>query len=106
MAAVVEMQTAGGETIPAVYKGLTLHPAFPVPAMNELHVRYKTTAAIETELQITDLTGRVVLRVAKGKQQPGTHDAVVDISALPGGTYNYGVRFGKDILFSRFVKAD
>ncbi|HZF99445.1 MAG TPA: T9SS type A sorting domain-containing protein [Chitinophagales bacterium] len=104
MAAVIEMQTAGGEVLPAVYKGLTLHPAFPVPAGNALTVKFDLAKAHDVELQITDLTGRVLSRTPLGVQTQGAHQAVLDVTSLPAGVYNYGIRFGSDALFSRFVK--
>lgn len=104
IAPVVELSLSNGEVVPVYYNGLTLLKAYPIPSDDKLYVEYELADASDVVLQLTDLTGRIVMQKPLGMQAQGFHQGVFETGELPSGAYNFGIKFGNKALFSRFVK--
>lgn len=83
---------------------LKLFPAFPVPSQSSMVIKYETHLNSNVQIQIVDLTGRIIKVIDTGNQTAGTHLYTLNTSDLTPGIYNYGVKTEKTMLFSRFTK--
>ncbi|MEI2740190.1 MAG: T9SS type A sorting domain-containing protein [Chitinophagaceae bacterium] len=59
---------------------------FPVPAQSDLNVVIKSDKAVKTDLQILDMSGRIVQRTST-QINKGNNNIKLDVSQLPGGQY-------------------
>jgi hypothetical protein len=59
---------------------------YPVPANDKLTVVIKSDQAVRTELQIVDISGRIVSRTVT-QINNGNNNFVLNVSELPGGQY-------------------
>ncbi|MES2881289.1 MAG: T9SS type A sorting domain-containing protein, partial [Bacteroidota bacterium] len=59
---------------------------YPVPARNALHLAVKSTTAINTQLEIYDMRGRVVQRKA-AKFNIGSNNVEINVTGLAAGQY-------------------
>jgi hypothetical protein len=68
----------------------TLSQNIPNPAGTTTRISYSLQEpSTGTSLEIFDASGRTMLRLDEGARAAGEHTAVVDISALPAGSYLY-----------------
>ncbi|MBN1199257.1 MAG: T9SS type A sorting domain-containing protein [Bacteroidales bacterium] len=63
---------------------LQIHPN---PAKNLIYITYTLSESSPVVATVYDLTGRLVSTSSFGTQLSGTHTSVLNINALPGGTY-------------------
>ena len=59
----------------------------PYPANNKITVSYTLDADADAEICLSDVSGRVAIRVKLGKQCEGNHSYELDLSDLSGGLY-------------------
>ncbi len=85
-------------------EGLT---AFPVPAKDYLNVYFSVEEAGELDLQLVDMTGRIVYR-SKESAQKGAFSKAVNVAGLSSGTYVLRVITGQQAASKKviIVKAD
>lgn len=94
----------GDEDVPmylvmvGTYTNVAVEEEGPVPARDLLHVypnpvrdratvSFDLAAGADVVLDVYDVTGRAVARVAQGYYGPGTHTVTFDAVSLPGGVY-------------------
>lgn len=65
----------------------SLHPASPNPFRERTLINYELPRAALVDLQIVDLSGRVVQRLTSGQQPAGEHQVMLKNSGLAAGTY-------------------
>jgi hypothetical protein len=104
MAPVLVQIESNGDQLPLSYNGITIIETFPNPADERLNIKFELEESSEVELQIVDLSGKILLRKDYGIMRQGQNELVADVSALPAGVYNYGVRYHCQFVFSRFTK--
>ena len=63
-----------------------LMPAFPNPAHNSIILPYKLNGNTHAEMQIMDVTGKVIERI---KVHPGQHEVTLNVSRYAKGIYVY-----------------
>lgn len=85
------------------WRNLSLRPAFPNPAVDQVSINYGITEATEVEVVLYSIDGKVIQRIDKGIQTAGEYSEVVDLQNLPAGTYAYGVFTNRARLMNRFV---
>jgi hypothetical protein len=59
---------------------------YPVPASDRLNVVIKSDQALKTDLQIVDISGRIVSRTAT-QINKGNNNIILNVNELPGGQY-------------------
>lgn len=59
---------------------------YPVPARDKLNVIIKSDIAVKTELQILDMSGRIVSRTV-AQVSKGNNNIILNVNDLPGGQY-------------------
>jgi hypothetical protein len=59
---------------------------YPVPAQTDLNVVVKSDKSVKTDLQVLDMSGRIVLRT-NTQINKGNNNIKLDVSQLPGGQY-------------------
>ncbi|MFZ1533006.1 MAG: T9SS type A sorting domain-containing protein, partial [Chitinophagaceae bacterium] len=59
---------------------------YPVPAQDNLNVVIKSDRTVKTDLQVLDMTGKIVQRTII-QINKGNNNIVLDINKLPGGQY-------------------
>ena len=105
MAAIVEFEQLSTSNDPFVtQRSLTLHPAYPSPALDRLHVPYQIDEGGSVRIELLSMDGKQVRTLDLGLQTPGEYVQSIDIGDLPAGTYLYGVFTDQARLMSRFVK--
>lgn len=76
----------------------------PNPANHLLTVQYQLNKISDLQLNIIDLTGRQILKVATGQFGQGIHKQTVDIAALPSGVYLLNFNNENGSFNLRFIK--
>jgi hypothetical protein len=70
---------------------LSLEQNIPNPATNSTTINYSLTEAVDIALEITDLSGRLVLSVNEGEKAEGEHQFELNTSSFSPGTYFYSL---------------
>lgn len=73
-------------------KHLTMLYNYPNPASGQTTIEYSLTASSEVILEVTDITGRNLVRLNEGFKIPGTYSVKLNTSALPEGIVFYTLR--------------
>ncbi|MEL7531678.1 MAG: T9SS type A sorting domain-containing protein [Bacteroidota bacterium] len=87
----------------AVWNNLTLHPAYPNPASEQVSINFDIAETSPVEIVIYSIDGKVIQQVKKGNMPAGAYQEVIDIQGLAAGTYAYGVFVDGARLMNRFV---
>ncbi|MBE2207553.1 MAG: T9SS type A sorting domain-containing protein [Saprospiraceae bacterium] len=77
---------------------------WPVPAHEQLFIRYTTPEDATVVITISDMAGRVVLTENKGRQTAGEHLHEMRLEQLPAGTYSIQIQTGKNICREKFIR--
>lgn len=77
---------------------------WPVPAREQLFVRYLTPEDAVVILTITDMAGKVVLSENMGRQTAGEYLHEMRLEQLPAGTYSIQIQTGKNICREKFIR--
>ncbi|MEM6348087.1 MAG: T9SS type A sorting domain-containing protein [Bacteroidota bacterium] len=87
----------------AVWRNLTLHPAYPNPASEQVSINFDIAESSAVEIVIYSIDGKVIQQVQKGTMPAGSYQEVIDVQGLAAGTYAYGVFVEGARLMNRFV---
>lgn len=92
----------GGELIPLqivtstdeeeFLSGLTLYPN---PANNQIHIKYNLKASSHVQLNIFDISGRMVAGETLGNRAQGLNSEILDVSDLSSGMYFVNIAIGE-----------
>lgn len=72
----------------------TLEQNYPNPFKGSTSIHYELAEACEVELEVSDLTGRIVLSLHQGHQTAGSHDLELRTGSLQAGIYSYTLKAG------------
>jgi hypothetical protein len=97
---IINFTSASGIKKYDVDKNLSL---FPIPASQDLSVKLTLENESPVQLQICDITGKVIQQADKGKMTTGTHLLTTPVDQLDNGIYFLKVRAGDMILSKKFV---
>jgi hypothetical protein len=81
--------------------GLIIDNMFPVPASDELNVRYFTSTSENTTLRIISLDGKTVYS-ERFADQEGLVTRTIAISSIPAGTYLLRMENGQQVQTGKF----
>ena len=88
----------------SVSKGdLTLSAAYPNPANNEVAINFALSQASKVQIEIYDVTGKLVKTSKLDNLESGNHTTKLDVSNLNGGVYMYSVQSENAKMFSKFT---
>lgn len=99
----VEFTATDIEDPKAVWNNLTLHPAYPNPATDQLSINFDIAEASAVEIVVYTIDGKMLQQVKLSTMPAGTYSELIDIEALAAGTYAYGVYVDGARLMNRFV---
>ena len=69
----------------------------------EQTIFYELEKDADVDIEITDLTGRVVLTIDEGQKPAGTHKITLDANQLGKGIYFYSLISGNNKITKRMV---
>lgn len=75
---------------------------FPNPAANDITINYTLSTATVVEVEVYDMTGKLVKGLAAQSQEVGSHSTKIDISSLEAGIYMYGIKANGSKAFGKF----
>ena len=103
MSGTITVQSVSGTREEAqLSKLLTIYPN---PARDQFKLTFNGNSAKNYEVKVTNAIGKVVKTIpAEELKNAISNNLVIDVSALPAGVYNYGIRFNGQFVFSRFTK--
>ncbi len=84
-------------------EGVKLYQNQPNPANRTTLIKYDTKTVGAASLEVTDLTGRIVMGMNQGNQPAGTHSFNLDVSGLSQGMYLYTLRTTSESLTRRMI---
>lgn len=70
---------------------------YPNPFDNSTDIDYELSIPSEVEIEITDITGRSVMKINEGNLPAGTHSTKINTENLESGIYFYTLKAGKFI---------
>lgn len=83
--------------------GLSLSPAFPNPAKDEVNISFSLAQAGNVEIALFDVTGKQVENVKLENLQTGSHSTKIDVSSLNAGIYMYSIKANNAQAFSKLT---
>ena len=90
----------------SVTKGdLTLLAAFPNPADNEISINFGLIQSGKVEIEIYDITGKIVDTIKLDKLESGSHTSKINTASLNAGVYMYSIKSENAKMFSKFTIA-
>jgi hypothetical protein len=84
---------------------LTLLAAFPNPANNEITINFGLNQSSKVEIEMYDVTGKMVNSIKLDNLEAGNHSSKVNTSNLNAGVYMYSVKSDNAKMFSKFTIA-
>lgn len=84
-------------------EGLELDGIYPVPMKEQVMVRLGSADPGEVSIELLDLSGHTV-RNMRFFMQPGSNEAILDVSNLPAGMYIFRIRHGFETLVKKVSK--
>jgi len=80
---------------------------FPNPFLDQIKVNYSLHTLGTFSLEIFDLTGRKVKVIEESREQPGTHQILIQLPDMPTGNYYYKARTGtSESIKGRMIKCE
>jgi subtilisin family serine protease/photosystem II stability/assembly factor-like uncharacterized protein len=76
---------------------------YPVPSSDILHVNLNLNKGEETDIQLLDITGRLIKQVYRGKSGAGYSDYVVNVSDMTSGFYFIKIQSSDTIKTNRII---
>ncbi len=76
---------------------------YPNPARDRVTATFETTATAEVEIDIFNLTGKMVRSINLGTMPEGKHDAIMNCGNFSAGTYIMRLRTGSQYSSSKFI---
>jgi len=88
-----------------VTKGdISLYAASPNPASSSININFSlNNSASKVEIEVYDVTGKVVKTIKANDFTPGKNSITVDLSNLESGSYMYSITANSTKMFSKFV---
>lgn len=107
--ALPEGRTLKGEIYTSIDPGKRMNDldyllAFPVPASDEVHLRFILNHTSDISVEIYDASGRMVFRSVCERMIPAEHDIVIDLSGWVKGLYLVRFRAGENVLSREIMK--
>ncbi len=99
----VSSLTAVAETPPSVPERYVLHQNYPNPFNPTTTIRFELFTGDAVSLDVFDVTGKHIARLAEGFMAAGEHRVVLDGTSLPSGGYYYRLRVGNLQATRRFT---
>ena len=84
---------------------ISLLQSFPNPASNELSINFGLNQPSKVEIEIYDVTGKMVSISKLTKLDAGNHNTTLDVSNLNSGLYFYSIKSENTKLFRKFMVA-
>ncbi|MGZ3864534.1 MAG: T9SS type A sorting domain-containing protein [Bacteroidia bacterium] len=84
---------------------LNLYAASPNPASNSVNINFSLTNNSKVDIEVLDVTGKVIKTVKGGEFAAGKGSVAVDVTTLDAGSYIYSITTNGAKMFSRFVVA-
>lgn len=103
MAAIVDFNDPTSLESYIAHQGIKIHPVFPNPASESVHLDYTLENTSIVNLEIYDNTGKLLQVFNQGTQLPGRYLFHFNIGSLPAGEYFYRIKAGDGSLTSRFI---
>lgn len=82
---------------------VTLGTAFPNPSNGNSYIDYTLKADADVVLNVTDVTGKVVMTINEGNMQTGNHRVEMNTTNLAAGTYFVNIVAGNATATSKLV---
>lgn len=82
---------------------LTLSKAFPNPASNQVAINFELKEQTPVEIQIIDLTGKIVKTLKLENEIAGKHSVDMNVADLSSGIYMYAIQTSNGKLASKFT---
>lgn len=73
----------------------SLDQNYPNPFAASTEISYELGQAQDVSIEITDMTGRMVMRIDQGRKPAGTHTFTVNAQSLESGIYFYTLKAGQ-----------
>jgi hypothetical protein len=86
-----------------INKDVTLSPAFPNPAKDEVNINFALAQAGNVEITLFDVTGKQVENVKLDGLQSGSHSTKISVSSLNAGIYMYSIKSQNAQAFSKLT---
>ena len=83
--------------------GLKLYAAYPNPANSTININFSLDKSSTVEIEIFDITGKVVKTISNNNLASGANSIGVDVSTLEAGSYLYSINANGNKMFSKFV---
>lgn len=90
--------------VPETAQLLTNLNAFPSPFTSTATVSYTLSQNSEVEIEVFDVTGKLVTKLANGPQTAGTHTLNWEAPTLEAGVYFIRMKAGDAIITRRIIK--
>lgn len=88
---------------PVEISGIRLESLFPNPAKDQIRLSYELESTEQLSIEVFSIDGKRVLQHQLGRQSPGRHTEMLDISALSTGSYRLLLSNGKRSLTTGFT---
>ncbi len=89
--------------LPAFKKSSGISNLYPQPATGDLNVEWSALGSSAAQIQISDLSGRVLLK-KQVQTAPGLNKTTVDVSAFPSGRYLLKIISGSEVSVQSFIR--
>jgi hypothetical protein len=86
-----------------ISKDVTLSPAFPNPAKDEVNINFALAQAGNVEITLFDVTGKQVENVKLEQLPSGSHSTKISVSSLNAGIYMYSIKSQNAQAFSKLT---
>lgn len=98
---VINITTTGVNSVSRA--GLSLFAASPNPASNTININFSLANSSKVEIDVYDVTGKIVKTVKGGDFAAGKGSVAVDVTNLDAGSYMYSINTNSAKIFSKFV---
>jgi len=95
-----------------IIDGIDVSPAlsslgqnYPNPVRNHTDISYDLATGADVDIEITDMTGRIVMTINEGNKPAGKHNASINTENLESGIYFYTLTAGNYSETKRMVVA-
>ena len=82
---------------------LSIYAASPNPANTTININFSVAKPATVEIQVYDVTGKIVKTVKNNDVVTGKNAISVDVSNLEAGSYMYSINANGNKMFSKFI---
>jgi len=83
--------------------GVSVSQNFPNPVQNSTLVSYQLAQNANVNVEVSDITGRLVMSMNQGYKAAGSHQFTIDAANLPSGSYFYTLTAGENKTTKKMV---